>query len=72
MRMPGCAAALLLTLLGFGADAVNALTCDSPELAGAVYCNASLPIGARVEALVGQLTMEEKTAHVLGVCVCDV
>ena len=32
-----------------------ALTCDSPELAGADYCNESLPTGARVEALLGQL-----------------
>lgn len=59
--MATTAAALLLLLLP---DA-SALTCDSPELAGAVYCNHSLPIAARVEALVGQLTMAEKTAKVL-------
>ena len=56
---------LVVLLLLLQTNVANAFTCDSPELADALYCNTSLPIGARVEALVGQLTMEEKTAHVL-------
>ena len=55
----------LLLLALAATDYASALTCDSPELAGVDYCNSSLPIAARVEALVGQLTMEEKTAKVL-------
>ena len=40
-------------------------TCESPALAMHDYCNHSLPIDARVEDLLGHLTMVEKTASVL-------
>eukprot|EP01046_Picozoa_sp_COSAG06_P013670 COSAG06_NODE_831_length_12041_cov_5.766789_14_plen_234_part_00 len=43
----------------------SGLTCDSPELASRLYCNASAPIDARIESLLGLLTMNEKTASVL-------
>jgi len=39
--------------------------CSNPAVAHHDYCNHTLPIDARVEDLLGQLTMEEKTAHVL-------
>ena len=40
-------------------------SCADPAFKGADYCNHSLPIDARVEDLLGRLSMEEKTAHVL-------
>ena len=61
-------------LLAFQAAAVAAAaayagpndpTCASPALAERDYCNYSLPIDARVEDLLGHLTIKEKTASVL-------
>ena len=48
------------------APAMN--NCSDPVLSTRDYCNYTLPIEARVEDLLGMLTMEEKTGKILEVC----
>ena len=59
--------AVLFPALGaLAADPEAPTGCEAPGWAASRdYCNHSLPIGARVEDLLGQLTMAEKTTQVL-------
>ena len=60
--LPGTATmlGLLIGALAFGGPTDP--SCEHPAFADRGYCNASLPIDARVDDLLGRLTMEEKTA----------
>eukprot|EP01052_Picozoa_sp_SAG31_P055030 SAG31_NODE_14965_length_778_cov_0.917526_2_plen_138_part_00 len=66
-QKPYCAAVGVIAALLAHADAgATDPTCETdPNLAGMSFCNFSLPIDARVEDLLGRLTVEEKTTAVL-------